>query len=226
MDVGKREIRQRPSITSQVSFSHSPRPTRPTSHAPPMLHPAPDYESLVASFRWRLPARYNIGVDVCDRWAERGPGPPRDPERPRRRRDATTSPSAGCATASNRLANALRAHGVRRGDRVAILLPQAPEVAVAHIAIYKLGAVALPLAILFGVGRAGLPAARTRASRRSSPTRTALAKLDEIRGGLPDLKLRALDRRRRRAARSASTRRSRGASPISRRPTRRRTIRR
>ena len=41
---------------------------------------------------------------------------------------------------SNRLANALAAHGVGRGDRVAILLPQAPEVAAIHIAIYKLGA--------------------------------------------------------------------------------------
>ena len=51
---------------------------------------------------------------------------------------------------SNRLANVLAAHGVKRGDRVAILLPQAPEVAAIHIAIYKLGAIALPLAILFG----------------------------------------------------------------------------
>src|SRR5262249_33712530 len=52
---------------------------------------------------------------------------------------------------SNRLANALVAHGVGRGDRVAILLPQAPEVAAIHVAIYKLGAIALPLASLFGV---------------------------------------------------------------------------
>ena len=44
----------------------------------------------------------------------------------------------------------LRAHGIARGDRVAIMLPQAPEVAAAHIAIYKLGAVALPIAVLFG----------------------------------------------------------------------------
>ena len=43
------------------------------------------------------------------------------------------------------------AHGIARGDRVAILLPQMPEVAAIHIAIYKLGAIALPLAILFGV---------------------------------------------------------------------------
>src|SRR6185437_5791424 len=52
---------------------------------------------------------------------------------------------------SNRLANVLAAHGVEAGDRVAILLPQCPEVAAAHIAIYKLGAIALPLAMLFGV---------------------------------------------------------------------------
>ncbi len=51
---------------------------------------------------------------------------------------------------SNRLANVLRANGIKRGDRVAILLPQPPEVAAIHIAIYKLGAIALPLAILFG----------------------------------------------------------------------------
>ena len=54
------------------------------------------------------------------------------------------------ARRSNRLANALRARGVGRGDRVAILLPQGAAVPIAHVAIYKLGAVALPLAALFG----------------------------------------------------------------------------
>jgi acetyl-CoA synthetase len=53
--------------------------------------------------------------------------------------------------ASNRLANALRARGIGRGDRVAILLPQGFAVPVAHVAIYKLGAIALPLAALFGI---------------------------------------------------------------------------
>ena len=63
---------------------------------------------------------------------------------------------------SNRLANVLRAHGVKRGDRVAIMLPQAPEVAAAHVAIYKLGAVALPIAVLFGAGCAVLSPAEFR----------------------------------------------------------------
>ena len=39
-----------------------------------MLAPAADYDSLVAAFRWAIPRRYNIGVDVCDRWAAREPG--------------------------------------------------------------------------------------------------------------------------------------------------------
>ena len=38
-----------------------------------MLQPAASYESLRRRFEWRVPARYNIGVDVCDRWAEQAP---------------------------------------------------------------------------------------------------------------------------------------------------------
>ncbi len=38
-----------------------------------------------------------------------------------------------------------------RGDRVAVLLPQTREAVVAHVAIYKLGAIAVPLASVFGV---------------------------------------------------------------------------
>src|SRR5213079_2026730 len=51
---------------------------------------------------------------------------------------------------SNRCANALAALGIGRGDRVGVLLPQRPETAIAHLAIYKLGAVAVPLFVQFG----------------------------------------------------------------------------
>ena len=53
-------------------------------------------------------------------------------------------------TWSDQFANALKASGVSRGDRVAIVLSQRIETVIAHLAIYKLGAVSLPLAILFG----------------------------------------------------------------------------
>jgi acetyl-CoA synthetase len=119
-------------------------------YAAHVLPAARDYDALCRSFRWQVPARYNMGVDVCDRWAEIEPG-----------RTAIFNVGADGAVeeirygalreSSNRLANVLAARGIGRGDRVAILLPQSPAVAVSHIAIYKLGAIALPLAMLFGV---------------------------------------------------------------------------
>src|SRR5205823_8547882 len=51
---------------------------------------------------------------------------------------------------SNRMANALTGLGQQRGDRVAVILPQAPETAIAHIGIYKAGMIAVPLSALFG----------------------------------------------------------------------------
>ena len=115
-----------------------------------MLTQSRSYDELVREFRWRVPAQFNIGIEVCDRWAEREPD-----------KLAIVAAHPGGRTqevsygwlreTSNRLANALIAHGVGRGDRIAILLPQSPEVAAIHIAVYKLGGIALPLATLFGI---------------------------------------------------------------------------
>ena len=104
------------------------------------------YEELHRGFRWRVPEAVNIGVDVCERQ-------PRDATAilVSNGREVTRRVSFGeLSEDSNRLANALTALGVARGDRVAIALPQRPEVAVAHIAIYKLGAIAVPLSTRFG----------------------------------------------------------------------------
>ncbi|MET0606268.1 MAG: acyl-CoA synthetase [Beijerinckiaceae bacterium] len=116
-----------------------------------MLPDIRDYDRLVASFRWRVPERYNIGFDVCDRWAAGEPQRIALLDVDAASGDVTTVSYGDLRLRSNRLANLLQILGVRRGDRVAILLPQGPDVPVAHIATYKLGAVALPLAILFGV---------------------------------------------------------------------------
>ncbi|TCR70353.1 acyl-CoA synthetase [Bosea sp. BK604] len=115
-----------------------------------MLPDLRDYDSLRAAFRWRIPERYNIAADVCDRWAE---------HEPERTAIIEVAPGQSAAPVtfgtlkaqSNRLANALRARGIRAGDRVAILLPQGRAVLVSHLAAYKLGAIAVPLAALFGV---------------------------------------------------------------------------
>jgi len=108
-----------------------------------------NYEALHAAFRWQVPEHFNIAEVCCGRWARETP-------------KATAihfDSESGCRAsysyaqlqrAANRLSNALWAQGVRRGHRVAIVLPQRFETAVAHIAIQQIGAVAMPLSLLFG----------------------------------------------------------------------------
>ena len=38
-----------------------------------MLPDIRDYDALYRQFRWQVPERYNIGTDVCDRWAAADP---------------------------------------------------------------------------------------------------------------------------------------------------------
>src|SRR5262245_14846256 len=149
----------------------------------PVLPRVKDYDSLYRQFRWPVPARYNIGVDVCDRWAEKEPGRLAILHaRPDGRDEAVTY--GWLRETSNRLANILRAHGIKLGDRVAILLPQLPEVAAIHIAIYKLGGVALPLAVLFGTDALSYRLENSGASALITNTRGA-GRIAEIRKDLP-----------------------------------------
>ncbi|MCU0896494.1 MAG: AMP-binding protein [Burkholderiales bacterium] len=106
------------------------------------------YNELYRTFRWEVPERFNIAAACCGRYAAE-----------RHRFCLYWEDEGGAAgaytywdiqQAANRLSNALAALGVKRGDRVAILLPQRPETVVANIACYQMGAVAMPLSILFG----------------------------------------------------------------------------
>jgi len=107
--------------------------------------PAPRAE-LTRQFRWQVPARFNIAQATVERSAARHPG-----------RIALVEPQPGRKTTfaelhslSSRLANALEAQGVRQGERVGLLMGPSLELALAHLAVYKLGAIALPLSLLFG----------------------------------------------------------------------------
>jgi len=107
------------------------------------------YETLYRQFRWDVPEYYNIGIDICDKWAA-------DPGRlaliyESRGGQVSRYTFAQIQRLSNQVANLLTEQGVQRGERVAILLPQAPETAFAHVAVYKAGAIAVPLFTLFGI---------------------------------------------------------------------------
>jgi len=106
------------------------------------------YEEVYSSFRWELPKRFNIGVAACDRHADGNRRLALVYEAPDGMIERFTFDDL--KRLSNRCANALAAMGVGLGDRVGVLLPQRPETAIAHIAIYKLGAIALPLFTQFG----------------------------------------------------------------------------
>lgn len=115
----------------------------------PMLGTPALYADVVRRFRWNVPAQFNIAEACCDSHArEDGSRPALIEVGPDFRQSVTTF--AEMRAASNRLAQALLRAGIRRGDRVAIHLPQSRHVPIAHFAIYKIGAIAVPLAALFG----------------------------------------------------------------------------
>jgi len=99
----------------------------------------------VESFRWRIPERFNIGVDIADRHAGALALVELDPSG-----RASEFSFDAISELSNRFANLLVAQGLSRGDRVAILLPQRHETAVAHAGAWKAGLVTVPLFTLFG----------------------------------------------------------------------------
>ena len=106
------------------------------------------YDELYRSFRWNVPPRYNIARACCGQWAA-------DRSRFALYWEDESGASAAYSfwdiqVAANRLSNALAGLGVKRGGRVALVLPQRPETAIAYMAIFQMGAIALPLSHLFG----------------------------------------------------------------------------
>ncbi|MCW5745335.1 MAG: AMP-binding protein [Alphaproteobacteria bacterium] len=104
------------------------------------------YEEAQRRFAWRIPERYNIRRMVCERHPSQALALIVE------NADGTVRPwSFGdVVRASARMANALSGLGVARGQRVGVFLSQSAELAVAHVACYGMGAVALPLFTLFG----------------------------------------------------------------------------
>ncbi|RZH68409.1 acyl-CoA synthetase [Natrinema altunense] len=106
-----------------------------------------DYETARAAFTWDLPDEYNPAVDFLRKHE--------DTSRTALRYEA---PDDGLETysfddldeRSDRLAAALADLGVAAGDRVGVVVPQKPQNPLTHLANWKLGAVSVPLTVLFG----------------------------------------------------------------------------
>ena len=150
-----------------------------------MLKPGKTYEDVYNAFRWQIPEFYNIGVDICDKWADQGNRLALIYEDENGRIDQYTF--RDLKNLSNKLANGLQATNMGIGDRLGILLPQCPETALSHIAAYKVGAVAIPLFTLFGTD--ALEYRLSNSEARAIVTDAAnLPKIMEIWQKLPNLK--------------------------------------
>ncbi len=106
------------------------------------------YPALYNDYRWHVPEDFNIAHWCCARWA-------REPERIAIFVDDEVNGDRVVTYAelqrdANRLSHLLQGLGVQRGARVAIVMPQCPEVAIAHLACHQIGAIAMPMSVLFG----------------------------------------------------------------------------
>jgi acetyl-CoA synthetase len=104
------------------------------------------YEEACAEHEWRVPERYNIAADVCDK-------------HPREKLAMIHEHFAGdvrrvawgeLQDLANQAANVLSGLGVTRGDRVAIVLPPTPATAAMFLGTWKLGAILLSMSVLYG----------------------------------------------------------------------------
>jgi acetyl-CoA synthetase len=107
------------------------------------------YATLHGEFSWDVPEKFNIAEQCLNRWA-------RDtPDAVAILQDAGDDKALAFTYAAlqrdaRRLSNALGSLGVTRGDRVAVIMPQRPQTAVALMAVFQMGAIAVPLSTLFG----------------------------------------------------------------------------
>ena len=133
-----------PSLVETSAADFAPDPARRVAPVDADQHAA-----LHRAFVWQVPAQFNLAEVCCTRWSRQTPrgvairAVAEDGSQTRLSYRALQQQA-------NRLSHVLRRLGVRAGDRVAIVMPQRFETAIAHIAVYQLGAVAMPLAMLFG----------------------------------------------------------------------------
>jgi acetyl-CoA synthetase len=148
-----------------------------------MMPAGKTYDEVYNNFRWEIPDRYNIAREVCDRHDANRLALIFDDDRG----NVLRFTFGDIRKLSSKLANVLKAHGVKRGNRVGVLMAQSPEVAISHVAAYRMGAVGVPLFALFGADAIEF--------RLSNSGATAiildvvhLPKLEQVRDKLPELK--------------------------------------
>ncbi|MEA3558075.1 MAG: AMP-binding protein [Candidatus Thermoplasmatota archaeon] len=106
-----------------------------------------DYDNLYKEFKWDVPEYYNFGFDVVDEWAKdrtklslvslHGDGS-----------KANYHTFYDLKVLSDKFANILLDLGVKKGDRVLVILESIPQWYVALLGMFKIGVVPMPGTVL------------------------------------------------------------------------------
>ena len=132
-------------MTSPKSFD--------TDFASPILPRTPAGKVSLQAFDWQVPRHFNIAEAICDKWADTNPDRLAISDIPAASANLGTPDNwsfGRLAETSNKLSHLFASHGIIKGDRIAVLLPQSPAVILMHIAAARLGAILVPLFVLFG----------------------------------------------------------------------------
>ena len=105
------------------------------------------YDIMYKNFKWHIPEHYNFGFDVVDQWGE-----------DRTKLALISIDRTGkhdryhtfydLSVASNKYANVLLKMGIKKGDRILVILQSIPEWYIALIGMFKIGVVPMPGTVL------------------------------------------------------------------------------
>jgi len=106
------------------------------------------YEEIYDSFKWKVPERFSMAKQLVDRHAE-------DPSKialiyENLEGEVRNYTFRQIQQSGNQFANAMLGLGLEKGDRVMIVLGQAPETAISHVGCWKAGIISSPCSVLFG----------------------------------------------------------------------------
>jgi acyl-coenzyme A synthetase/AMP-(fatty) acid ligase len=145
-----------------------------------------DYEAERRNFRLEVPEYFNFATDVIDKWAS-------DPNKLAmlwigEHGEERHITFAQFAERSSRAANAFAKLGIKKGDRVLVMLPRIPEWWESVLGLMKIGAIAIPCTTLLTPTDIQFRAEVSEAAAFITDSEGA-DKFDQVRSQCPDIKV-------------------------------------
>jgi len=146
-----------------------------------------EYERMLRTFKLEVPEFFNYGFDIVDRWAEEAPNKPALIAVDEKGERVRKYQFSDLKTLSNKLANVLMSLGLKRGDRVIVMLRNIPEWYVVMVGMIKLGVIPIPTTTQCTSGDLKYRINRAKADMVITDSANA-GKFDDIKSECPSLK--------------------------------------